>query len=79
MTLKKKKKIQTILSGALLECQTVWIQIRTDVLSVLIRVQIVADDRRKEFSKPCSRQALFCEMNIKINSKKKNCDGFQIN
>ena len=29
------------LSGTLSECQTVWIQIRTDVLSVLIWVQTV--------------------------------------
>ena len=27
--------------GTLSECQTVWIQIRTDILSVLIRVQTV--------------------------------------
>ena len=32
---------QKILSGALIECQTVWIQIRTDILSVLIWVQTV--------------------------------------
>ena len=31
-----------ILSGTLSECQTVWIQIRTDILSVLIWVQTVA-------------------------------------
>ena len=24
--------------------------------------------QEEEFSKPCSRQALFCEMNIKMNS-----------
>ena len=30
---------QNILSRTLLECQTVWIQIRTDVLSVLVCVQ----------------------------------------
>ena len=29
------------ISGTLSECQTVWIQIRTDVLSVLIWVQTV--------------------------------------
>ena len=33
----KKKK----LSGTLLECQTVWIQIRTDFMSALIWVQTV--------------------------------------
>ena len=32
---------QKILSGALSECQMVWIQIRTDILSVLIWVQTV--------------------------------------
>ena len=32
---------QQILSGTLSECQTVWIQIRTDILSVLIWVQTV--------------------------------------
>ena len=32
---------QNILSGTLSECQAVWIQIRTDTLSVLIWVQIV--------------------------------------
>ena len=31
-----------ILSGALSECQTVWIQIRTDILSVLIWVETVS-------------------------------------
>ena len=30
-----------VLSGALSECQTVWIQIRTDILSILIWVQIL--------------------------------------
>ena len=32
---------QEILSGIQSECQTVWIQIRTDILSVLIWVQTV--------------------------------------
>ena len=32
---------QKLRSGTLSECQTVWIQIRTDVLLVLIRVQTV--------------------------------------
>ena len=32
---------QKILSGTLSECQTVWIQIRTDILLVLIWVQTV--------------------------------------
>ena len=32
---------QKIISGTLTECQTVWIQIRTDILSVLIWVQTV--------------------------------------
>ena len=32
---------QKIISGALSECQTVWIQIRTDVLSVLIWIKNV--------------------------------------
>ena len=32
---------QKILSGTLSECQTVWIQIRTDIVSVLIWVQTV--------------------------------------
>ena len=32
---------QKILSGTLSECQTVWIQVRTDILSVLIWVQTV--------------------------------------
>ena len=32
---------QKILSGSLSECQMVWIQIRTDILSVLIWVQTV--------------------------------------
>ena len=35
-----KKRLKSH-SGALLECQTVWIQIRTDILSVLIWVQTV--------------------------------------
>ena len=33
--------LQKILSGILSECQTDWTQIRTDILSVLIWVQIV--------------------------------------
>ena len=36
-----KSAFQNILLGTLSECQTVWIQIRTDVLSVLIWVQTV--------------------------------------
>ena len=32
---------QNIISGTLIECQTVWIEIRTDIVSVLIRVQTV--------------------------------------
>ena len=37
----KKKSQQSLFSGTLSECQTVWIQIRTDGLSVLICVQTV--------------------------------------
>ena len=32
---------QKVLSGTLSECKTVWIQIRTDVMSVLFWVQMV--------------------------------------
>ena len=35
---------RNILSGTYTECQTVWIQIRTDVVSVLIWVQIACKD-----------------------------------
>ena len=38
---------QKILSGTLSECQTVWIQIRTDILSVLIWVQAVCKGYQK--------------------------------
>ena len=37
----KGHRFQNILSGTLSECQTVWIKIRTDVLSVLIVVLTV--------------------------------------
>ena len=36
-----KLTLKKIHSGTLSECQTVWIQIRTDILSVLIWVQTV--------------------------------------
>ena len=35
------QRLSDILSGTLSECQTLWIQIRTDILSVLIWVQTV--------------------------------------
>ena len=38
---KKKKKKKKNTFGTLSECQTVWIQIRTDILSGLIWVQTV--------------------------------------
>ena len=38
------KKNKNILSGTLSECQMVWIQIRTNILSVLIWVQTVCKD-----------------------------------
>ena len=37
----QNQRFQKILSGLLPVCQTVWIQIRTDILSVLILVQTV--------------------------------------
>ena len=37
----QNRRFQKILSGTLSECQTVWIQIRTDILSVLIWFQTV--------------------------------------
>ena len=39
----QKYSFKKILSGTLSECQTVWIQIRTDILSVLIWVQNVCE------------------------------------
>ena len=38
------KLFQKILSGTLSQCQTIWIQISTDILSVLIWVQTVCKD-----------------------------------
>ena len=37
----QNQQVQNIISGKLLQCQTVWIQIRADVLSFLIWVQTV--------------------------------------
>ena len=39
-----KINFQKILSRTLSECQTVWIQIRTDIMSVLIGVKTVTKD-----------------------------------
>ena len=41
LTFFQNKLFQKILSGTLSECQTVWIQINTNILSVLIWVQTV--------------------------------------
>ena len=40
----QNKHLQKILSGTFSECQTVWRQIRTDFLSVLVWVQTVCKD-----------------------------------
>ena len=37
----QNEPFRKILSGTLSECETVWIQIRTDILSVLMWVQTV--------------------------------------
>ena len=39
----QNKLFQKIISGTLSECQRVWIQIRTDILSVLIWIQTVCN------------------------------------
>ena len=43
LTFFKSFFFQKILSGTLSECQTVWIQIRSDILSVLIWIQTVCN------------------------------------
>ena len=48
--------LQKILSGTLSKCQTVWIQIRTDVLSSLIRVQHICK-RSPKVAATCSNMS----------------------
>ena len=49
---------QKNVSGTLSECQTVWLQIRTDVLSVLIWVQTVCKGYQQMTKSMLSRKAL---------------------
>ena len=49
--LQKKKK-----SGTLSECQTVWIQIKTDILSVLLGVQTVCKGYQKTTKVAASKE-----------------------
>ena len=44
LTFFKNELFQKNLSGTLFQCQTVWIQFRTDIMSVLIWVQTVCKD-----------------------------------
>ena len=45
-------------SGTLSECQTVWIQIRTDIMSVLIWVQLFAKIISRQQKSPLTRKKL---------------------
>ena len=49
---------QKILSGTLSECQMVWIQIRMDVLPVLIWVQTVCKDHQQMTNSPLAGKEL---------------------
>ena len=57
-----QNKLFQNLSGTLLECQTVWIQIRTDVLSVLILVQTVFQGYQKMTKLPLVRNCFLCNI-----------------
>ena len=67
---------QKIFPGTLSECQTVWIQIRTDVWSVLIWVQSVwkgylsADDKRHRLQHRCIVQLQIMRLQIMRGSRK---------
>ena len=66
---KKKKK----LSGTLLECQKVWIQIRTDVLSVRIWVQTVCKDYQQTTKVAAIKKELYFMMLYPSVNFKWNC------
>ena len=55
---------QKILSGTLGECQTVWIQIRTDKMSVLIWVQTVCKGYQQTTNVPASMVTLIVVTNV---------------
>ena len=53
-----KLTFSQFLSGILSECQTVWIQIRTYILTVLIRVNTVCKGYQQRQESPLSRKEL---------------------
>ena len=54
-------------SGTLSECQTVWIQIRTDIMSVLIWVQTFCKGYRLKSSCSCCRLLTFSKLTFSKN------------
>ena len=64
LTFKKIKiNFQKILSGTLKECQTVWVQIRTDIMSVLIGVQTVCKGYQQTTKVAASKEKVKFYMN----------------
>ena len=61
---------QEILSGTISECQTVWIQIRIHILSVLIWVQIVCKDDQHMTKVAPSKEKLKGHNRYGIKAKK---------
>ena len=64
-----KKNLQNILSGTLSECQTVWIQIRTDILSVLIWVQTLCKGYQQMINVTASKERVnYCFSELSMGS-----------
>ena len=59
LTFFQNQLFQNILSGTLSECQTVWIQIRTDILSVLIWVWTVCKCYQQMTKVATSKEIVF--------------------
>ena len=75
LTVYKKKKTK---SGAQSECQTVWIQIRTGVLSVLNWVQTVCKGYQQTTKDAASKDFGTCELAHFPLTSKNSFNGFQI-
>ena len=61
---------QKILSGTLSQCQTVWIQIRTYVLSVLIWIQTICKVYQQTTKVTTSKERVKCCKNLNMPEQK---------